>query len=267
MDDKFIRIDKLINYRYKIQKSEGYIEWERFIKSRSSYLIFLDNNRQVKLILKHFRNKRIDKMELDGSRHKMQRKLVTNLFNVIGSAFSFIDHLNYRNEFQFSYNKNKIPVLFRYIRNFIVHENTFPLISKFVSNASGERNFQTMNIDLFLNYLKKRKDEELLNGSKINKVKQIDKIIDYVLKDLSADFDFEEIYLSYLQYIRCYQKEWVKSCIRKNRKIFNFLLQDIKELKKICFDNDQTKDAGIYHLSNSKIRYLEILLGKKSWNI
>src|SRR5690606_6191746 len=107
------RREELDKKRATIECSNGFEAWTTLWTSRMSYLIFLENNRSLKLNIKQMNS--IDLIcEAEEMRWRKQRKLVRDLHNTVGSGFSFKDHLNYRNNYTESSESNDISLFFKF---------------------------------------------------------------------------------------------------------------------------------------------------------
>lgn len=150
------KIRKQQQNRKLVESLPGHTIWVELWSSRISFLIFIENNRSTKLSIKRLNTIDLTKLSLE-VRWREQRKLVKDLYNVIGSGQSLKDHLNYRN----SYNSNKeitdLARFFKVLRNFLIHNDSFELTSRITSNIdTGVKKYQAMGKSRFLNYLKER---------------------------------------------------------------------------------------------------------------
>lgn len=261
-----IEIDK---FKKSIEQTQAFNICKELFDSRMSYVIFLDNNRSLKLSFRELNSLDLSSVP-ERIRKQKQRNFIKNLHNTIGSAFSFQDHLNYRNSHSLSPGKYLLSDFFRFLRNFLIHNDTFPLISKQIWNRGGSKRFESMDTDKFLQYLNVclSKTEDLKKQIKIKE------LLNYI-KTFSNSFDFEELYDQYFTYIFFCHHLWIKKKLY-NKKILKEFVDKINEydLKVEEYNNkikelQKNENACILNnfsiLSKEQFRYIKVIIQKKDW--
>ncbi|SOD15064.1 hypothetical protein [Pedobacter xixiisoli] len=258
LNRNFDEADELRNAALQIESSAEFKIWLQIWDSRMSYLIFLENNRSAKL---HFKN--LNSVNLfiskDTDRWRKQRKLVKDIYNVINSGFSYQDHLISRNYHDNSNSKDTYT-FFRYLRNFIVHKDTFPLLTK-LENTSI---FQAMNKSAFVSYLQSKLDNNIANDTQRDQRERpkLEKALEYT-NNLPEVFNFEKIYDSYQEDViglhHRYIKKLVKAHLRELKKLYSkTTAHEISRSNYLQKYNISISDISRV-LNSYQMRYLKIL--------
>lgn len=247
---------KIDERRVLIKSSLGFKIWSEILHSRMSYLIFLENNRTMRLCITHLNTTDLFAVP-DEVRWKKQRKLVTAAYNVISSATSFKDHLNYRNRYNSSSGEIIVVRFFKLLRNFLIHNDTFSLTSRKEWNIDkGIKVYQAMDKKTFLDYLVTTHRENLpKNDGQAKKYqKQLQDTITFV-ESLPELFDFEPLYKNFVADINLYHHQWIKHKVKKNIAVLTEFAKQVEEHHK--------EETSI--LIKIQLRYLKLLLNKKHW--
>ncbi len=260
---KFDDVEELKNAACQIENSREFKIWLSVWNSRMSYQIFLENNRSVKLNFKKLNSVNLFIIK-NTDRWRKQKKLVKDIHNVISSGFSYQDHLIARKYNDKSHDQDPYA-FFRYLRNFIIHENAFSLVTKLENRSI----FQAMNKGPFIAYLQSKLNTNIENNTKRDQKerKKLEGVLKYTI-NLPEVFNFEEIYNSYQENIIGLHYRYIKKVVKANLSSLKNLHLRAEAHEMRCSNYHQNSNISISDISsllNSyQIRYLRILI-KKSW--
>ncbi len=247
----------------EVLTSEAMFQWKAFQQARSSYLIFLDNSRAVRISIKKLNLVPLGDMSID-KRWRLQRELVKDLHNVIVSGQNFLDHLKHTHKFNEAVHEKDYSIFFRELRNFLVHNDAFPLVTRNEYKREQEPKFyQAMDKSTFYAFVNKKgirifdkfkSDPAKLSKSESVLLSELLSLLNF-LDDRETYFDFEPILYQYTLSLNAYYSKWVLNFLKKKVKLTN--------LTKF------TQDMEAAHLyfnkvfSESRLRYLGIAIIKK----
>lgn len=248
----------------EVLTSETMLQWKAFLQARSSYLIFLDNSRVVRISIKKINLVPLGELSIN-KRWRLQRELVKDLHNVMVSGQNFLDHLKHTHRFSESVHDKDYSVFFRELRNFLVHNDAFPLVTRNEYKRDHEpRFYQAMDKSTFYAFVNKKGikilDKLKSEPAKVTKREsvQLSELLSLLnfLDDRETYFDFEPILYQYILSLNAYYSKWVLNILKKEVKL--------STLTKFA------QDMEVAHLhfhkvfSESRLRYLRIAIFKKS---
>ncbi|RQO74533.1 hypothetical protein DBR43_03845 [Pedobacter sp. KBW06] len=261
--EKFDKIIEVLNVKQKVDESECMVLWKTFLQGRSSYLVFLDNSKTIRDSIRKLNSTPLRQLQID-QRWREQRRIVKDLQNVISSGQNFLDHLKYSHNFSEEVYDKTYTIFFRELRNYLVHNDTFKLVTKNEYNIDQEPKFyQAMDKSLFTSFIIKKAKEKYdcikLNTTEDNKRdgKQFCEWMSLLkfLDEKEPMFDFEPILNHYIISLNAYYSNWVLSILKKKVKLFL--------LKKFSEDMKIVNNHFFSQFSESRLRYLRLAIFKK----
>lgn len=253
-----------IEVKNKIENSEAMAVWKKFLRGRSSYLIFLDNAKTVRNSIKNLNSITLDELSND-HRWRLQRRIVKDLHNAISSGQNFLDHLQHSHHFTEKVHDKEYSVFFRELRNYLVHNETFNLVTRNEYKKDYEPKFyQAMDKTAFYAFVNEKgvkiNNKVQSDPSKVSKregelLSELLNLL-YFLDEKDRFFDFEPILDQYIISLNLYYSKWVLSVLKK--KITISKLKEFEEGMQLI--NTHFPKS----FSESKLRYLKVAYYKKS---
>lgn len=261
--EKIDKIIELLNVQQKVEESECMVLWKTFLQGRSSYLVFLDNSKTIRDSIGKLNSTPLRELHVD-QRWRTQRRIVKDLQNVISSGQNFLDHLKHSHKYSEAVYDKTYTIFFRELRNYLVHNDTFTLVSKSECKIDPEpKNYQAMDKSLFVAFIMKKAKEKYacIQSSTTKDNKRDGKqfcewmLLLKFLDEKESIFNFEPILNHYIISLNNYYSNWVLSILKKKVKLF--LLKEFIDDIKIVNNHFET------HFSNSRQRYLRLAIFKK----
>jgi len=264
---KMERFDKLIHankIRKEVDSSEAMALWKKFQQGRSSYLIFLDNSKAVRDSIRQLNSIALNGLSND-KRWRLQRTIVKDLHNAISSGQNFLDHLHQTHHFNEKVHDKEYSVFFRELRNYLVHNDSFNLVTRNEYKKDHEPKFyQAMDKSAFYNFVN-AKGMKIYNkvesdSSKVSKregelLSELINLLNF-LDERDTLFDFEPVLDQYIISLNAYYSKWVLSILKK--KITVSSLKEFLEGMQIIHNHFPLS------YSESRLRYLKLAYYKKS---
>jgi len=207
---------------YKLFKS--------YLKGRSSYLVFLDNSRDVKLSIAKLNKSALSSFPIN-ARLKLQRQIVKNLYNTISAGQTFVEHLKEGHKFSEAAHLKIYSIFFRELRNYLIHTDTFSLVSRTEGGVDRNiKNYQTMDKTDFQSFIS-RKANALMNKvfnnpptAKPHEAKLFAELLDLnnYLNEHEKLIDFEPLLSEYIHSLIKYYRRWITLLLKKHVKIKEF---------------------------------------------
>lgn len=261
--EKFDKIIELTKIKQQVDESESMALWKTFQQGRSSYLIFLDNSKTIRDSIRELNS--IPLRELDiNKRWRLQRWVVKDIHNVISSGQNFLDHLKHSHNFSEAVYDKTYTIFFRELRNYLVHNDTFKLVTRNEYKSDEEPKFyQAMDKSAFTAFVNKKGnqiyDRIQLDSSKVSKrehelCSELLSLLNF-LDEKEKLFDFEPILRHYIISLNTYYSNWVLSILKKKVKL--------SILKKFTEDMKIVHNHFYNSFSESRLRYLRLAIYKK----
>jgi hypothetical protein len=259
--DKIVHANKI---RIEVDGSEAMALWKKFQQGRSSYLVFLDNSKAVRDSIRKLNSIALNGLGND-QRWRLQRIIVKDLHNAISSGQNFLDHLKQTHHFNEKVHDKDYAVFFRELRNYLVHNDSFNLVTRNEYKKDHKPKFyQAMDRSAFYNFV------SVKSGKIYDKVKSDRSTVSKREKELLSEllnllnfldgkdtlFDFEPILDQYIISLNTYYSKWVLSVLKK--KITAWNLKEFLESMQIIHDHFP------HSYSESRLRYLKLAYHKKS---
>jgi len=259
----FENATKVISNAMSAQTTDGYkIFWE-ILRLRNSYLIYLDNKIALSNELIHFEEYFSSLSTSEKNTRRRQRAISKNIFNMIASAQALKEHLRINCEKLCSPPSNKNSFyLFRELRNYIIHQASFPLISKRSGKiVKNERILiVTHHFDMprMLDFISNKKDNP--NISQKQK-KQLEDLVEFI-RDLPEDLSFTKMIQDFDREVIDFYKRWVISYVKLNRKNLLKLEETALQIHSMPIDEKGSKIINL-PINIYQRRWLKILLKSK----
>jgi hypothetical protein len=261
------KLDNLIsaiNIRDEVYASKAMDVWKMFQNGRSSYLIFLDNSKIVRSSIKKLNSIAFRGLNNDG-RWRLQRAVVKDLHNAVSSGQNFLDHLHYTHGFSEKVHDKEYSVFFRELRNYLVHNNSFDLVSRSEYRQDTEAKFyQAMDKQAFYKFVndkrlkicnKLQSDPATVLTRENELLRDLSVLLNF-LDNKEDPFDFAPILNQYIVSLNEYYSKWVLLLLKK---------QVTMSSLKLFLDSMQIVHSHFpFNYSESRLRYLKIAYYKKS---
>ncbi len=259
--DNLIHANKI---RKEVDGSEAMALWKKFQQGRSSYLIFLDNSKAVRDSIRQLNSIALNGLSND-KRWRLQRTIVKDLHNAISSGQNFLDHLHQTHHFNEKVHDKKYSVFFRELRNYLVHNDSFNLVTRNEYKKDHEPKFyQAMDKSAFYNFVnakgmkiynKVESDSSTVSKREGELLSELINLLNF-LDERDTLFDFEPVLDQYIISLNAYYSKWVLSVLKK--KITVSSLKEFLESMQIIHNHFPNS------YSESRLRYLKLAYYKKS---
>lgn len=239
-----------------LRKSNNFNTIEVIRNIRAAYSIFYINYLAYSKVCNLFYKMEISNMiSNDCARWRKQRLIVCNVHNLLASGISFIDCVEkfwisdiLKNKKQrLFYNDDGFYHFIREFRNFLIHRQPLPLISKYKCIENGKKvnkKYQAINIKEIHCYLNTKRDSEYLNFAK------------YYLSQQGKEINLDKILEKFYNLTKEFYNWLLLRYIYDNRKSLREL---ISQIENITGNNNQDISLPI---PESQKRHLKWLLKK-----
>ncbi|MCR8667402.1 hypothetical protein NO995_06905 [Aestuariibaculum sp. M13] len=215
-----------------------------------SFFIYRENYRLLKRNLKSNYNDIETITSNNQKRAHFQKKIIKDLHNTITSARSFLEYFDKEKSFL----ENDFHCFMKELRNYLVHQDHIPLISKLKYNQLEQKRFESFNTFFFNEYL----DKQIEEYPKRNGLKKAKLFIHKIGNEPSLN----EILTSYDEKLNEFYKKLIMNIISAYYTALKNLVQEINSLNiklKNCNLNIDTHSP----LTEAKLKYLKLLLKNK----
>ncbi|GAA4289507.1 hypothetical protein [Aestuariibaculum suncheonense] len=245
------KISKVLSETQHFRKSSiGLKALKEIFKRQTSFFIYRENYRLLKKTLK-INYKDLETITSNNQKRvHFQKKIIKDIYNTITSARSFIEYFDEDKSFL----ENDFDCFMKELRNFIVHQNYIPLISKLKHTQSEQNRFESFNTIPFNDYL----DNQINKFPKRHGLKKAKLFI----KEIGNEPSLNNILRSYNQKLHIYYKKIVMEIVLDNYDILKSLIQEVEVLNirlKDCNLNVDTHSP----ITEAHLRYLKLLIQNK----
>ncbi|WP_157280375.1 hypothetical protein [Pedobacter borealis] len=265
--EKYQAIFDANKVRTQLEESDAMVTWKKFQQGRSSYLIFLDNSKTVRQSIRKLNSIPMGHLDND-QRWRLQRTIVKDLHNIISSGQNFLDHLKHSHNFNESVHDKEYSIFFRELRNYLVHNDAFSLVTRNeYGNGHAPKFYQAMDKTGFKSFVNNKAtkiyDKVQTEPTKVSKregelLSELFTLLNF-LDEKETLFDFEPILEKYILSLNAYYSKWVLSVLKKKVKL--------SEITKFTEDMETVHKHFPNSYSKSRVRYLKLAVAKKRTRI
>lgn len=229
----------------EIRNSKSFNIFNDLQNFKISFFIYRRNFINWKRILREYYSEHSNSTSNSIKRHFRQKSIITTINNLLVSSTSFIE------QYDIEQKNDPFHCLIKELRNYVTHNEYFPLISRLHADERGIEKFESFQLNKIKTYL--------ANRIKEHPDWKTPKLAQEFINGLGESINFSEILHKYDLKIIDFYERYTLNYIEKNRKPFTEL---IIETEKVHSALDDIKVVDFFPISKAQLRYLKCLIKK-----